>query len=103
MRLLVNSLENVFEVVGDLAHDETVEQRHPVIGASAGENAPAGQEAKMFQQAIKAFRPQRAVLVFCRSDGVRDPLPGCLDVCFAFGSVACLPDMAGNVPIEGGG
>jgi hypothetical protein len=37
----------VFEVVGDLAHHETVEQCRPMSGA--GKDASAGQEAKILQ------------------------------------------------------
>ncbi len=56
-RALLQRLENVLEVIGDLAHDEAVEQRDPVPGAGAGENAPAGQEAEPLLQAGRSARP----------------------------------------------
>ena len=39
-------LEDAAQVVGDVAHDEAVEQRHPAVRAGAGQDAPAGRNRK---------------------------------------------------------
>jgi hypothetical protein len=37
-------IEDAAKVVGDIAHDEAVEQRHPAVGTGTGQDAPGGQE-----------------------------------------------------------
>ena len=91
------------QVVGDLAHDEAVEQRHPVPGAGTGENAPAGQKAESVEQAVKAFGPLLALPVFRRRNRLRHPPPAGTDVGLARRAVAGLPDMTGDFHTEGVG
>jgi len=93
-------LENVLEVVGDLAHDEAVEQRHPAAGAGAGKNAPPGQEAEIVQQRGETFGPLFTPVRFGLRDRLRHASPSGADIGLARGTVAGFPDMAGDVHAE---
>ena len=50
-------LKNRAEVVGDLTHDEAVEQRHLAPCARPSEDAPGRQELKVRHRLIEALRP----------------------------------------------
>jgi hypothetical protein len=93
-RAFLQRLEDAGQVVGDFAHDEAVEQRHPVPGAGAGKNAAAGEEAKILQQMVEALRPPFRVLLLRRCDRLRHAPPAVADARLAGEAIACPPDVA---------
>jgi hypothetical protein len=93
-RAFLQRLEDAGQVVGDFAHDEAVEQRHPVSGAGAGKNAAAGEEAKILQQMVEALRPPFRVLLLRRCDRLRHAPPAVADARLAGEAIARPPDVA---------
>jgi hypothetical protein len=71
-----------------------------VSRAGAGEDAPAGQEAEIVQQRGEALGPPLAFVGLGLGDRLRHAPPAGADVGLACGTVARLPDMAGNVHAE---
>ena len=63
--------ENAGHVVGDIAHDETVEQRHPSVRPGAGENTAGRQKIEILHDLGETLLPKRLV-VFGRGQGTGD-------------------------------
>ena len=99
-RAFLQRLENVFEVVGDFAHHEAVEQRDMAAAAGTGENAAGGQETETVQQRVEALGPDPGRIAFGLRDRLRHPLPAGADAGLAGGAVACLPDQTGDLHAE---
>ena len=107
-RGLAQMVEDAAEVVGDVAHDEAVEQRHAAVGTSAGQDATGGQEPEIPQSLVELLLPAGR-LRFGGSQCPRDPAPGILDGQIDRCAVGCLqpvfriPDLAGywRDPLDG--
>jgi hypothetical protein len=46
-------------LLADVAHDEAVEQRHPAIGAGAGQDPACGQKPEILQSLLECQLPTR--------------------------------------------
>ncbi len=66
------------EVVGDVAHDEAVEQRHPPIGARVGQDAPGRDKPEIPQRVIELCFPMLGS-GFDGRQGFGDAPPSVLD------------------------
>ncbi len=73
-RRFLQVLEDAGHVIGDVAHDETVEQRHPAISPGAGQDAAGGQETEVLHGLEEALLP-RAGILFRSGQGARHPAP----------------------------
>ena len=93
--------EDAAEVVGDAAHDETVEQGDPPFAPGARQDASGWQEAEILQRLIEGQLPLRRICLG-RRERTRDPTPGILNRDVDRGAVGRLqavlrvPDLARN-------
>jgi hypothetical protein len=101
-RAFLQRLENVLQIIGDLAHDKAIEQRHPVSRAGASENASSGKKAEILQQGFEARRPLRAIRAFRRRDCLRHSPPSVANRAFSRGAITAFPDMLGDFHGERG-
>ena len=74
---LAQMVEDAAEVVGDVAHDEAVEQRHPAPGTGPRQDAAGRQEPEVLQRLVERLLPG-ARIGLGRGQGTRDPAPGVL-------------------------
>src|SRR5437763_17085305 len=95
--------EDAAHIVGDLAHDETVEQANLPPGPGAGTDAAGRQEAEIAHRGVEAVSPELRVF-FGRRGGRADPSPGVLvrlvdrlasdrTICRGLQSVYDVPDL----------
>ncbi len=77
-RRLLQVLENPPHVVGDVAHDEAVEQRDPPTRTGAGENAAGGQELEILHRREEPLFPDCRIRLGSRELS-RHPPPGIVD------------------------
>ena len=77
-RRFLEVLEDAAHVIGDGAHDETIEKRDVPGGAGAGDDAPGRQEFETLERLVEAFGPILA-LFFRLGQGVGDAPPAIVD------------------------
>ena len=77
-RGLAQMIENAAEVVGDVAHDEAIEQGHAPVGAGARQDAARRQEPEVLQRLVEGLLPL-AGLGLHGSQGTGYPPPAILD------------------------
>ena len=100
-RRIPQRLEDTGEVVRDRTHDKAVEQGQVPIHTGAGDDPPARQKPKTFEQIQISRCPY---LPLGRLDGrqcVRKPLLGRAEIGLPFGPIAGLPDgmRDGRLPV----